>query len=167
MYIRHLVVSDHSTKLQVRIHYLGILNSRKYLLSKSNFNLIIRSFKMKAQTLIVALLVSFAFANLVPTTRAMPKSNIICHICELIVSEIAFLLIEGNTIDQILDLVDDICQPFDNIVEGATAACEQFIETQLPVIVNELVHNQLSPYSVCQLLTACPSTRFEDLMLKH
>ena len=112
---------------------------------------------MKAQTLIVALLVSLAFANSVPTTKAMPKANIICHICEMIVSEIENLLFEGNNIDQILEFVDDICQPFDNIVEGATAACEQFINTQLPVIIDELVHNQLSPYSVCQLLSTCPA----------
>ena len=130
MYIHHLIVSDHSKKLQVRIHYLKISNSRKYVLSKSNFNPIIRFLMMKAQTLIVALLGSLAFANSVPTTKAMPKGNIVCHICEMIVSEIAFLLIEGYTIDEILDSVDDICQPFDNIVEGATAACEQFINTQ-------------------------------------
>ena len=121
---------------------------------------------MKAQILIVALLGSLAFANAVPTTKVMPK-DLTCDICKLIVTQIDNLLLDGNTIDQIINFVDDICQPLDSIVQGATAACELLIKTQLPGIIDQLVHNQLSPDSVCKLLTACPAVRYEKLMLKQ
>ena len=121
---------------------------------------------MKAQILIVALLGSLALAYAIPTTKAMPK-GLTCQICKVIVSKIEDLLFDGNTIDEIVHFIDDICQPLDSILQGATAACEVFIDTQLPGIIDGLVHNQLSPESVCQLLTACPAIRYEKLMLKH
>ena len=62
------------------------------------------------------------------------------------------MALDGATIDQITQAIEQICGPLDNIVPGATHACELLIETQLPQIIDYLLNHQLSPTAICQQL---------------
>ena len=126
---------------------------------------------MKIQILLVAALAAIAIAE--PAPKPMPK-GVACDICKYIVGEIDKQLMDGATLDQIIKALEQICEPLDSIIPGATAACETLIETQLPQIIDQLVHNQLSPDSVCVFLTACeaPSAKsmpkiMRRLLRKH
>ena len=119
---------------------------------------------MKTQIFFVAMLAAVAMAQ--PSAPKAPK-GVTCDICKFIVNEIDKYLMEGATIEQIIQAVEQICGPLDSLIPGATAACETLIETQLPAIIDQLVHNQLSPESVCKFLTACPAKTYKRLMMKH
>ena len=118
---------------------------------------------MKIQILLVAALATIAIAE-----RPMTK-GVACDICKYVVGEIDKLLMDGATLDQIIKAVEQICEPLDSLIPGATAACETLIETQLPQIIDQLVHNQLSPDSVCVFLTACeaPSAKSMPKIMKR
>ena len=117
---------------------------------------------MKIQILLVAVLAASAMAEPKPMTK-----GVACDICKYVIGEIDKLLMDGATLDQIIQAVEQICGPLDSLIPGATAACETLIETQLPAIIDQLVHNQLSPESVCKFLTACPAKTYKRLMMKH
>ena len=124
---------------------------------------------MKIQILLVAVLAVSAMAEPKPMTK-----GVACYICKYVIGEIDKLLMDGATLDQIIQAVEQICGPLDSLIPGATAACETLIETQLPQIIDQLVHNQLSPDSVCVFLTACeaPSAKsmpkiMRRLLRKH
>merc|ERR1712083_1253938 len=105
----------------------------------------------KIQILLVAALATIAIAE--PAPKPMPK-GVARDICKYIVGEIDKQLMDGATLDQIIQALEQICGPLDSIIPGATAACETLIETQLPQIIDQLVHNQLSPDAVCVFLTS-------------
>ena len=61
-----------------------------------------------------------------------------------------------QTLDQLIELVEELCFGIDGLFPGAGATCNTLVETYLPQIVEGLVNNQLSPASVCATLTLCP-----------
>merc|ERR1712203_239838 len=86
--------------------------------------------------------------------QAMKAKGIGCDICTLVVTEIDKLLVAGE--ESIVDAAEGICDAVDGLFPGAGATCNALIESYLPQIIEGLVDNQLSPASVCGLLTLCP-----------
>ena len=118
---------------------------------------------MKA-TLII-LLAGLCMASAIPAKKvspvlsyeqAMRAKSIGCDICTFVVTEIDKILASAETEQQVIDAVKQLCAQLDNILAGATAACNALVETYLPQIVDGLINNQLSPASVCGTLTLCP-----------
>ena len=80
---------------------------------------------MKSQLLIIFGLVTLGYCNPVNPFVQKPKS-VACDLCKNIVTQIDNLILEGSTIDAIIDAIDDICGPLENIIPGAADACETF-----------------------------------------
>ena len=87
------------------------------------------------------------------------QKDLTCDICVFVIEEIEKLALDGATIEQITQAIEQICGPLDSIVPGATHACELLIETQLPQIIDYLLNHQLSPTAICQQLGACTSNQ--------
>ena len=66
------------------------------------------------------------------------------------------LIVADQTLDQLIELVEELCSGIDGLFPGAGATCNALVETYLPQIIEGLVNNQLSPASVCATLTLCP-----------
>merc|ERR1712141_276179 len=90
------------------------------------------------------------------TKQNMKAKGIGCDICTLVVTEIDKLIVADQTMDQLIQLVEQLCSGIDGLFPGSGAACNALVETYLPQIVEGLVNNQLSPASVCATLTLCP-----------
>merc|ERR1711936_704941 len=88
--------------------------------------------------------------------QAMKAKGIGCDICTLVVAEIDKLIVADQTMDELVQLVEQLCSGIDGLFPGAGATCNALVETYLPQIVEGLVNNQLSPASVCGTLTLCP-----------
>ena len=117
--------------------------------------------KMKAVAVLLLASLALASASALPKTshklsyrQAMKAKGIGCDICTLVVTEIDKLLVEGT--DSVVDLVEELCSGIDGLFPGAGATCNALVESYLPQIIEGLVNNQLSPESVCTLLTLCP-----------
>ena len=117
--------------------------------------------KMKAVAVLLLASLAMASASALPKTshklsyrQAMKAKGIGCDICTLVVTEIDKLLVEGT--DSVVDLVEELCSGIDGLFPGAGATCNALVESYLPQIIEGLVNNQLSPESVCTLLTLCP-----------
>ena len=116
---------------------------------------------MKAVAVLLLASLALASASALPKTshklsyrQAMKAKGIGCDICTLVVTEIDKLLVEGT--DSVVDLVEELCSGIDGLFPGAGATCNALVESYLPQIIEGLVNNQLSPESVCTLLTLCP-----------
>ena len=119
---------------------------------------------MKAVAVLLLAGLALASASALPKTaktshtlsykQAMKAKGIGCDICTLVVTEIDKLLVAGE--DSIIDAAEGICEAVDGLFPGAGATCNALIESYLPQIIEGLVDNQLSPASVCGLLTLCP-----------
>merc|ERR1712029_158072 len=88
--------------------------------------------------------------------QAMKAKGIGCDICTLVVTEIDKLIVANETMDTIVETVEQLCSGIDGLFPGAGATCNALVETYLPQIIEGLVNNQLSPASVCATLTLCP-----------
>ena len=88
--------------------------------------------------------------------QTMKAKGIGCDICTLVVTEIDKLIAADETLDTVVEFVEQACSAIDGLFPGAGATCNALIETYLPQIIEGLVNNQLSPASVCGLLTLCP-----------
>ena len=83
-----------------------------------------------------------------------PKGAI-CDICTFMVTEIDKMISDEATIEEIISAADQICDALGDLFPGGPLACKILISTQLPQIIDDLIHNQLSPESVCGALGAC------------
>ena len=119
---------------------------------------------MKAVAVLLLAGLAMASASALPKTaktsytlsykQTMKAKGIGCDICTLVVTEIDKLLVAGE--ESIVDAAEGICDAVDGLFPGAGATCNALIESYLPQIIEGLVDNQLSPASVCGLLTLCP-----------
>merc|ERR1712156_364107 len=123
--------------------------------------------KMKAVAIILLAGLALASASALPKSakttsaklsyrQAMKAKGIGCDICTLVVTEIDKLIVADQTLDELIVLVEGLCSAIDGLFPGAGATCNALVESYLPQIVEGLVNNQLSPASVCGLLTLCP-----------
>merc|ERR1711884_163020 len=123
--------------------------------------------KMKAVAVLLLAGLALASASALPKSaktsparlsyrQAMKAKGIGCDICTLVVTEIDKLIVADQTMDELVVLVEGLCSAIDGLFPGAGATCNALVETYLPQIVEGLVNNQLSPASVCGLLTLCP-----------
>merc|ERR1712039_1004112 len=97
-----------------------------------------------------------AVATQLSYEQVMKAKGIGCDICTLVVTEIDKLIVADQTLDELIVLVEGLCSAIDGLFPGAGATCNALVESYLPQIVEGLVNNQLSPASVCGLLTLCP-----------
>jgi hypothetical protein len=119
---------------------------------------------MKAISILLLAGLALASASALPKTaktshtlsykQTMKAKAIGCDICTMVVTEIDKLIIDGE--DSIIDAVEGLCATVDGLFPGAGATCNALVESYLPQIIEGLVDNQLSPASVCALLTLCP-----------
>merc|ERR1712110_84888 len=122
--------------------------------------------KMKAVAIILLAGLALASASALPKSaktsplssyrQTMKAKGIGCDICTLVVTEIDKLIVADQTLDQLIELVEELCSGIDGLFPGAGATCNALVETYLPQIIEGLVNNQLSPASVCATLTLCP-----------
>merc|ERR1712217_841596 len=98
----------------------------------------LKNLKMKAVAILLLAGLAMTSASALPKAaktqlsyeQVMKAKGVGCDICTLVVTEIDKLLAADETLD--------------------------LVETYLPQIIEGLVNNQLSPASVCGLLTLCP-----------
>ena len=86
--------------------------------------------------------------------QVMKAKGVGCDICTLVVTEIDKLLAADE--NSVIEFVEQLCSAIDGLFPGSGATCNALVETYLPQIIEGLVNNQLSPASVCGLLTLCP-----------
>merc|ERR1711971_121764 len=140
---------------------MGHSSTRSHLVPKLLYH---TKTNMKAVAVLLLAGLALASASALPKTaktshtlsykQAMKAKGIGCDICTLVVTEIDKLLVAGE--DSIIDAAEGICEAVDGLFPGAGATCNALIESYLPQIIEGLVDNQLSPASVCGLLTLCP-----------
>ena len=112
--------------------------------------------------LFAGLVVAASSASVTPKMsykQALRAKSIGCDVCTFIVTEIDKLLAADSTIDTIVEQVEKLCGSLEGIFPGSGSACNSLVESYLPQIIEGLVDNQLSPSSVCGLLTLCPAAR--------
>ena len=112
---------------------------------------------MKIQILLIAFLGTAGMSMAQKSQQFFfhqPKS-VTCDICTFMVTEIDKMLSDEATIEEIISAADQICDALGDLFPGGPLACKVLIATQLPQIIDDLIHNQLSPESVCGALGAC------------
>merc|ERR1712179_380157 len=67
----------------------------------------------------------------------------------MVVTEIDKLIVAEDTLDSVIELVEELCSSIDGLFPGAGATCDSLVESYLPQIIEGLINNQLSPASVC------------------
>jgi len=77
-----------------------------------------------------------------------------CNLCVAIVAAIEEFILNGETMDDILNNVEGICTSF-GLLQGV---CEAFIENNLPGIIEGIIDNNLGPYGVCSFIGFCSTT---------
>merc|ERR1711936_69904 len=77
-----------------------------------------------------------------------------CNLCVAIVGAIEEFILNGDTMDDILNNVEGICSSF-GALQGL---CESFLENNLPGIIEGIIENNLGPYGVCTFIGFCSST---------
>ena len=119
------------------------------------------------KTTLIVLIAGLCMASAIPPTKvktnnalrayqqAMKAKSVGCDICTFIVTEVDNVLIQAETEQAAIDLIEQICAQLDAAFPGATAACNSLVETYLPQIIEGLVNNQLSPASVCGGIGLC------------
>ena len=118
------------------------------------------------KTTLIVLLAGLCMASAIPMSakakaikdykQVMQAKSIGCDICTFVVTEVDKILVQAETEQAAIDLIEQLCAQLDAAFPGATAACNALVETYLPQIIEGLVNNQLSPASVCGALTLCP-----------
>merc|ERR1712223_39270 len=107
----------------------------------------LKNLKMKAVAILLLAGLAMTSASALPKAaktqlsyeQVMKAKGVGCDICTLVVTEI-----------------DQLGSAIGGLFPGSGAACNALVETYLPQIIEGLVNNQLSPASVCGLLTLCP-----------
>merc|ERR1712079_997878 len=124
--------------------------------------------KMKAVAVLLLAGLALASASTLPKSarsavsyrmsyeQALKTKGVGCDICTLVVTEIDKLLAADETMDSVVQFVEQLCTAIDGLFPGSGATCNALIETYLPQIIEGLINNQLSPASVCATLTLCP-----------
>ena len=88
--------------------------------------------------------------------QVVKAKSIRCSICTLVVTEVDNILVQAETEQQAIDLIKHLCATLnDAAIPGIIRTCNNFVETNLPLIIEGLVNNQLSPASVCGGLGLC------------
>ncbi len=75
-----------------------------------------------------------------------------CTICTDLVQIADEALTSNATIDTIAEGLHAFC----DILTGLEQTCKDFVDEQLPVIIELLVNEYLEPNEVCEQLTLCP-----------
>merc|ERR1712241_678764 len=124
--------------------------------------------KMKAVAVLLLAGLALASASALPKSaksavsyrlsyeQALKTKGVGCDICTLVVTEIDKLLAADETMDSVVQFVEQLCTAIDGLFPGSGATCNALVETYLPQIIEGLINNQLSPASVCETLTLCP-----------
>merc|ERR1711953_443623 len=123
-----------------------------------------KKYKMKAVAILLLAGLAMTSASALPKAaktqlsyeQVMKAKGVGCDICTLVVTEIDKLLAADETLDSVVEFVEQLCSAIDGLFPGSGATCNALVETYLPQIIEGLVNNQLSPASVCGLLTLCP-----------
>ena len=98
---------------------------------------------------------SHATSNRISYQQAMKVKSIQCDVCTFIVTELDNVIMADQTQEDIIKAVEEVCTLVDGVISGLGATCNALVESYLPQIIDGLVHNQLSPASVCGTLTLC------------
>ena len=84
-----------------------------------------------------------------PSKSEKPK-DFACDVCLYVVNEIDKYLAQEPTIEQIMKLVYRICDLIGDQFPGGAESCKIVLQTQIPVIIEQLINNQLSPEEICK-----------------
>ena len=109
---------------------------------------------MKSRALL--LLASLALAG-AEMARVEVEGEETCQLCVSLVGAVEEWVEAGDTIDQIVEKVEQICQD-----QGIlTSICESLIESWLPIIITDVIEQFLPPCAICYGLRLC-ETSAED-----
>merc|ERR1739840_9525 len=67
--------------------------------------------------------------------QAMKAKGIGCDICTLVVTEIDKLIVADQTLDELIQLVEQLCSGIDGLFPGSGATCNALVESYLPQII--------------------------------
>ena len=109
---------------------------------------------MKCRALL--LLASLALAG-AEVARVEMEGEETCQLCVDLVGAVEEWVEAGDTIDQIVEKVEQICQD-----QGIlTSICESLVESWLPIIIHDVIEQFLPPCAICYGLRLC-ETSAED-----
>ena len=97
------------------------------------------------------LLFSLGLLANVPASIAMATASPNCDLCVQIVDAIEEFVLAGETMDDIVNKMEQFC----TTLGALQPLCESFIEKFLPGIVEDILHNQLEPCAICRGLGIC------------
>ena len=97
------------------------------------------------------LLISLGLLANVPASMAMATASPNCDLCVQIVDAIEEFVLAGETMDDIVNKMEQFC----TTLGALQPLCESFIEKFLPGIVEDILHNQLEPCAICRGLGIC------------
>eukprot|EP01089_Gocevia_fonbrunei_P017370 TRINITY_DN561_c0_g1_i1.p1 TRINITY_DN561_c0_g1~~TRINITY_DN561_c0_g1_i1.p1 ORF type:complete len:112 (+),score=19.13 TRINITY_DN561_c0_g1_i1:268-603(+) len=86
-------------------------------------------------------------------SAAQAQSALTCPLCEFAVKYIEGYLAENQTVAQIVQNLDQVCQAAPSVL---SQDCVNFVNTEVPSIVNYIVTTE-SPDTACTQLNLCTS----------
>merc|ERR1712211_81603 len=78
-----------------------------------------------------------------------PRNELTCQLCVDIVTDLDNWLTDDKTEQEIVDFVKQLCAALGQLIPGFQSTCDFLIESQLPIIIDGLVNDNLDPTTIC------------------
>ena len=85
-----------------------------------------------------------------PPSKSENPKDFACDVCLYVVNEIDKYLAQEATIEEIMKFVYQLCDLIGDQFPGGAESCKIVLQTQIPVIIEQLINNQLSPEQICK-----------------
>merc|ERR1711862_1035963 len=114
------------------------------------------SYRRRMKLLLVLLSCLIVAAMAAPQTEKT-RDVFTCTLCEQFMTAFDDFLTSEKTEDQIVEFVQQLCGVLGQIIVGFEDTCNFLIQSQLPHIIDGLVHDNLDPTQVCtDIMGVCP-----------
>merc|ERR1712012_803992 len=102
-----------------------------------------------------------------PLTKDVQTKSLLCDVCVDVVTDVDQWITSDHTIDEIVHVVEGLCDALGMIDASLKDLCISLIESNLPDIINGLVNDNLNPTQVCQSIGACSARSPMRRLLKQ
>merc|ERR1719466_184833 len=101
-------------------------------------------------------LLFLSFLILATTASLAPRNDLTCQICVDIITDLDNWLTSDKTEAEIVEYAKEICHALGQLIAGLEATCNFLMESQLPGIIDNLVHSKLDVCTTGALGGSCP-----------
>merc|ERR1712018_621344 len=121
-------------------------------------HLLFRCERMKVLVALATFVVAISAAGELPQEK-----DLLCDICQEIVTQFGDFLTSDPTEDQITEWVKGICHTLGEILNrpDLETTCNLILAAEIPAIIDHIVEQNLDPATVCTNLGACAISVFE------